>query len=361
MQNRINLLQLEYMNVTISERSKKILQVLASDKALSRVDIEKIINESRINTIRELNRLVEQGFVVTAGEARATVYTITSQARVVVLWNVEEYLAQEPDSRHARYKILQPELFTTIKGIIGQPSLAIEKAANNRRKVGDSVTAHKDLERFVIELSWKSSKIEGNTYTLLDTERLIKEAKEATGHPHDEAVMILNHKKAFEYVWEHQNLFKTLTKTQIEEVHQILVEGLHVPTGLREHPVGITGTVYTPPASKVEIAAYLRDIIDIINNIDEPLEKAMACLVLLPYLQPFADGNKRTSRLIANAVLLAFGYPPLSYRSINEQDYKGALILFYEQGTLANFAELYLRQLEESAETYFFPIHAANL
>jgi Fic family protein len=133
------------------------------------------------------------------------------------------------------------------------------------------------------------------------------------------------------------------------------VEGLHVPHGLREHPVGITGTVYVPPASKVEIAAYLGDVIGTINDIDQPLEKALACLMLLAYLQPFADGNKRTSRLVANALLLAYGYPPLSYRSVDEQVYKGALILFYEQGTLANFRELYLKQLEESALSYYFP------
>lgn len=346
------------MDATISERSKNILQVLTTNEALSRVDIENAIRESRDNTIRELKRLVDQGFVTTSGEARATVYTISPNARVVVLWDIEKYLAQEPDKRHARYTSLEPELFKTIEGIIGRPSIEIEKAANTRRKMGDSVTASKDFERFVIELSWKSSKIEGNTYTLLDTERLIKEAKEATGHPHDEAVMILNHKKAFEYVWDHQNLFKELTNPQIEEVHQLLIEGLHVPTGLRKHPVGITGTIYVPPASQVEIAPYLRDIIGIINTIEEPIEKAMACLVFLPYLQPFADGNKRTSRLIANAVLLAYDYPPLSYRSIDEQAYKGALILFYEQGSLANFRDLYLKQLEESAENYFFPIQS---
>jgi len=348
------------MNATIPDRSKKILQLLARGEALSRVVIEQAIKESRDNTIRELKRLVEQGYVATTGEARATVYTITPKARTVVLWDVEEYLAQEPDKRNALYKSLAPELFTTIKGSIGQLPDDVEKAAVNRRTVRDSVTARKDLERFIIELSWKSSKIEGNTYSLLDTERLIKEAKEAIGHSHDEAVMILNHKKAFEYVWENKTLFKELTKTQLEEVHQLLVEGLNVPTGLREHPVGITGTVYVPPASKIEIAPYVRDIIDTINAIDEPAEKAMASLMLFAYLQPFADGNKRTSRLIANAVLLAHGYPPLSYRSIDEQAYKGALILFYEQGSLANFRELYLKQLKESAETYFFPVHKVN-
>ena len=350
------------MNATILDRSKRILQVLATGQALSRVEIQEAIKESRDNTIRELSRLVDQELVSTTGEARATVYSITSKALRIVIWDSKIYLSQDPSIRNARYKSLQPELFATLAGSIGQPSSILEKAVIKRRDTpdGDSVTARRDLERFVIELSWKSSKIEGNTYTLLDTERLIKEAKEATGHSHDEAVMILNHKKAFEYIWEHQVLFKELTKTHIEEVHHLLVEGLNVPIGLREHPVGITGTVYVPPASKIQIAPYLRDVIVAINNLDEALEKAMACLMLIPYLQPFADGNKRTSRLIANAVLLAYGYPPLSYRGVDEQAYKGALILFYEQGTLANFCELYLKQLEESAETYFFPLRKSN-
>lgn len=344
------------MNVTISERSKKILLVLAPGEALPRAAIEKAISETRINTIRELKRLVEQGLVATSGEARAITYTITEAARRVALWDVEEYLSQEPDTRHARYTSFEPELFKAVGGIIGQTPEAIEKAAHKRQHTGDRTTARKDLERFVVELSWKSSKIEGNTYTLLDTERLIREAQEAPGHDHSEAVMILNHKKAFDYVWQHQKTFRIVTKPAIEEVHELLVTDLGVPAGLRENPVGITGTVYVPPASKVELVSYFGDIIEVVNWIKEPIEKAMACLVLLPYLQPFADGNKRTSRLLANAVLLAHGYPPLSYRSIDEQAYKGALILFYEQGTLANFRELYLRQLEESAQGYYFPI-----
>lgn len=344
------------MSVTISERAKNILRILATGETLSRADIGKATNETRITTIRELNRLIEQGLVTATGEARATLYAITEHARSVVLWDIGEYLAEDPDKRHARYASLEPELFKTFKGIIGQPPVIIESAARNRRTIGDTTTARKDLERFVIELSWKSSKIEGNTYTLLDTERLIKEAEETSGHPKSEAVMILNHKKAFGYVWEHQKSFHKLTLMQIVEIHQRLIEGLDVPTGLRDHPVGITGTVYVPPASRVEISSYLGDVINVINDIDEPAEKSMACLMLLPYLQAFADGNKRTSRLVANAVLLAHGYPPLSYRSIDEQTYKGALILFYEQGSLANFRELYLKQLEESAVNYYFPI-----
>lgn len=93
-----------------------------------------------------------------------------------------------------------------------------------------------------------------------------------------------------------------------------------------------------------------------INILEEPAEKAMACLTLLPYLQPYLDGNKRTSRMIANAKLLAYDYPPISFFTAIESDYKGALLLFYEQGALGNFRKLVLEQLEYSSTHYFFKV-----
>jgi Fic family protein len=281
---------------------------------------------------------------------------VTDRAHTLVLWDLEDYLAHEPDQRHALYTSINPALFDTVKTVFRPSDLELvgrihEKYASHR--AGDIATSQRELERFVIELSWKSSKIEGNTYTLLDTERLLREHAEAAGHSHDEAVMILNHKRAFDYIWTHQQSFSQLSRSQIEEVHQLLTEGLNVPTGLRSSGVGITGTVYVPPISKIEIASHLSVILRTINELNEPAKKALACLALLPYLQPFVDGNKRTSRLIANAVLLAHGYPPLSYRSVDEQTYKGTLILFYEQGALANFRDLFIEQLEFAAVNYF--------
>lgn len=323
---------------------------------MPRAAIEDAASESRNNTIRELAKLVEQGYVVVTGEARATTYSIAESARRLVIWDAAEYLDIEPDRRPVRYRAVEPELFGRIEGTVDAVYVAIEDAVAVRQQYGDTTTTRKDLERFVIEMSWKSSRIEGNTYSLLDTERLIKESKQAPGHDPDEAVMIMNHKKAFEYIWKHQTDFRTLTLPMIEEVHQLLVEDLGVDTGMRSEPVGITGTVYTPPASKVEIASYFHDIIDIINAMEKPVEKALACLMLIAYLQPFADGNKRTSRLIANAVLIAHHYAPMSYRSVDEEAYKGVLIIFYEQGAVANFRDLYLEQLKEGAMNYYFPI-----
>lgn len=333
-----------------------MLRVLAAGHLLSRAEIQRVTGESRINTIRELGGLLRLGYVVAMGESRATKYAITTQARTLTLWDVEDYLAQEPDQRSALYTSINPALFDAIAGVFRPSDFELIHRIHQQytaRRPANTATTQREFERFVIELSWKSSKIEGNTYTLLDTEQLLRDHTEAAGHSHDEAVMILGHKRAFDYIWTHRESFTRLSRSQIEEVHQLLTDGLNVPRGLRSGRVGITGTVYVPPASTVEIASHLDVILKTINKMSEPAGKALACLVLLPYLQPFVDGNKRTSRLIANAALLAHGYPPLSYRSVDEQAYKGALILFYEQGALANFRDLFVEQLVFAAANYF--------
>ena len=145
------------MNVTISERAKKILRVLARGISLSRAEIEKKIDETRINTIRELNTLVDLKYVSTSGEARATTYSITEQARVIVLWDAEDYLAEGPDARHARFTGIEPELFKAVKGIIGTPPKAIEEAALIRRKQGDSVTARRPFWLIFTSISTRAA------------------------------------------------------------------------------------------------------------------------------------------------------------------------------------------------------------
>src|SRR6266704_6988953 len=105
------------MNDTISPRAIRILQVLVSGEYLSRAAIAQAVGETRINAIRELGRLVELGYVATSGTGRATIYAITPQARTLTLWDVEEYLALEPDQRRARYASLQPNLFEAVRGI----------------------------------------------------------------------------------------------------------------------------------------------------------------------------------------------------------------------------------------------------
>ena len=211
----------------------------------------------------------------------------------------------------------------------------------------------KELERFTIELSWKSSKIEGNTYSLLDTEALVKQKIEAPGHPKEEAIMILNHKRAFESILKNKNEYKKITLSQVAQLHNFMVKDLNINTGIRSQAVGITGTVYRPLDNQWQIKECLEKIILIVNETVYPLEKALIILAMLSYIQPFADGNKRTARMLANAVLLAHDFYPLSYRSVDETFYKKALVLFYEQNSLYYLKKILLDQYKFALETYF--------
>jgi len=211
----------------------------------------------------------------------------------------------------------------------------------------------KELERFVIELSWKSSKIEGNTYSLLDTENLLKNNVEAPNHTKDEKNMILNHKYAFDYILNNLSGFKEFSVKETILLHDILTKNLNVSTGLREMGVGIAGTKYKPIGNKYQIEDAMRALDEKLSTVKSPVLKSFATLVFISYIQPFADGNKRTARLMSNGILLANKYYPLSYRNVDEVEYKKSLIIFYEQQTIYYFKKIFKEQYEFSMNNYF--------
>ena len=211
----------------------------------------------------------------------------------------------------------------------------------------------KELERLAIDLSWKSSQIEGNTYTLLETERLLKEKETASGKTKEEAVMLLNHKDALDFIIENHNYLNSLTISKIEDIHSILTKELAVERNLRKRRVGISGTNYKPLDNEFQIQEALRNTFDVINNKESVFEKALLALVLISYIQPFVDGNKRTARIVSNAILINYDYCPLSFRTVDSVDYKKAMLLFYEQNNISNFKEIFINQFEFAVKTYF--------
>ena len=343
-----------YMNDTVSDRQLRILRYLYQVDTASRKELASTTPDaSRITLIRDLNYLQAKGLVVTAGKGPATVYSITAAAKGLKLYDPAAYLLEEPDSRQVQFTAFMAEHLNRLENIMDKKKLdRAEQLATDYRLRRGSDVANRELERFIIEFSWKSSKIEGNTYSLLDTEQLIKGSVEAAGHSREEATMILNHKTAFDYIWQHNQDYRQLSRTSIEEIHQLLTQNLGISRGLRQSPVGIIGTAYAPPASQAEISSHLDQIIRLVNDCREPIISSLIALVGISYLQPFADGNKRTARLASNALLIAHDYPPLSYRTVDENAFKGALILFYEQGVADYIGEMFMQQFEFSAKNY---------
>ena len=211
----------------------------------------------------------------------------------------------------------------------------------------------KEMERLGVDLSWKSSQIEGNTYSLLETERLLKDKQTASGKTQEEAIMLLNHKDALDFVLDIPDYLKELSVHQIEDIHSILTKELEVDRNIRHRRVGITGTNYRPLDNEFQIREALEDTCTLVNGKDNVFEKALLTLVLLSYIQAFVDGNKRTARITSNAVLVANGYCPISFRTVDSIDYKKALLMFYEQNNIAAFKKIFIEQFLFAVKTYF--------
>jgi Fic family protein len=311
---------------------------------------------SLVTTKRLLTSMAKEGVLVVSGKGPATKYKLSIKGTLFAPIDAKAYCAEEPDTRigRARYN---HELFSAItEDLFTQKELELLEAATKKysNKIPQiSETAHqKELERFVIELSWKSSKIEGNTYTLLDTERLIKNGIEAVGHAKDEATMILNHKEAFSYINENKKQFLELSRKNIEEVHSLLVKDLPIARNFRTGLVGVVGSKYRPLDTFYQIIEAIEDLVASVGSMPNGYAKSLMTLLGLSYVQPFEDGNKRTARLMGNAVLLAYGLSPLSYRSVNEEEYREATLVFYELNSLESFKKLFIEQYIFAAETY---------
>jgi len=333
----------------LNERQKNIIELLSKNNSLSNSQIVEAIGVSRFTVLRDLELLQELEIIKKEGGGRSIKYSLLNNN----FFDVDDYFKNSPDQRSVKdfnLDFINEPIFS--KEEIEELNI-INDGYKERIKKMDKTQLKKEMERLTIELSWKSSQIEGNTYTLIDTEVLIKERVEAEGKKKEEAIMILNHKDAIDYIFENKDNFKKVSLFEIEKIHQLLTKGLGVNPGIRKNPVRITGTRYLPPSNRDKIISGINFIIDKINSTKDPLSKALFSALMISYLQPFEDGNKRTSRILSNAILLANNFCPLSYRSINEADYKKGIIIFYEQNNLRYFKELFVEQFKFAVDNYF--------
>lgn len=345
----------------LTKRQNFILQTIEDlEQASNQQIMEKVSisfdHISRITIIRDLNALLAKKLIKKSGKGRSVVY-FSNIPSLEKNFDLEEYFKKEPDERTIKKTKLDFNTPSLWQNLISQLERKLVKGLTSkyqkRLSTYNPIQTAKELERITIEFSWKSARIEGNTYTLLDTERLIKEHLEAKGKTHDEAVMILNHKKALEYAYGQPEDFSSISLSKIEDIHSLISADLGVAKGLRKKPVGIIGTAYKPFDNIFQIKESIQSLCSLIAAIKEPFLKALVAVAGISYIQPFEDGNKRTSRLIGNALLIANNYCPLSYRSVNELEYKKATILFYEQHSLSPFKKLFIEQYQFAVQNYF--------
>lgn len=211
------------------------------------------------------------------------------------------------------------------------------------------------LNRLLIDLSWASSHLEGNTYSRLDTRALIERGEVSQGKSAAETQMILNHKTAIELLVDNVDT-AALNRYTILNLHSSLSENL-LPNPadegrIRQHAVDIGKSVYRPPSIPAQVSELLDSLLAKVNSISDPFEQSFFVLVHLPYLQPFADVNKRTSRLAANLPLVRANLCPLTFLDVPERAYSRAILGIYELTRVELLRDLYVWAYERSAREY---------
>jgi Fic family protein len=338
-----------------------ILEFLKQNNESSSNEILQGINEKKsIATIkRVLSKLIDEKLIISIGKGKATKYLISPYYSLFDDINIEEYYEKEIDERKITDSFnhnLISETLNDVNLFTNEESLKLSELqeiyTRNTSKLSES-EYKKELERLAIDLSWKSSQIEGNTYSLLETEQLLKEKETASGKTREEATMLLNHKDAIDFVIEEPDYLIPLSISKIEDIHSLLTKELEVSRNIRKHRVGISGTNYRPLDNEYQIRDALSAMCELVNNKDNIFEKALLTLMLISYIQPFIDGNKRTARIVSNAILMNYNYCPLSFRTVDSVDYKKAMLIFYEQNNINAFKNIFIEQFEFAVKTYF--------
>lgn len=326
---------------------------------------------------RLLTQLSEGGDIIVRGRGRATRYSLAGgvdggtaadasgrgsesrwQARAIPWSPKSVALLQKLEAPlHTRQPIAyrrdllddyRPGVSTLLPKALGGDLLAQGRLPDQQPA---GTYARKVLEQLLVELSWSSSKLEGNTYSLLDTERLFKQGSQGSDK---DTLMLLNHKGAIEFLVA-EGPIRGLVVGTIRNIHSILMGELLDDDQLgaiREAPVYISGTTFVPLQIPHIVAELLETIVTKAREIPNPVESAFFLWIQIAYLQPFIDGNKRTSRISANIPLTLYNCAPLAFMDVDRSDYALAMMGIYEFNDLNAAIDLFAWTYERSIARY---------
>jgi Fic family protein len=344
----------------LNNKKQSIIDFVRANQPVDRQSIHNgVTTKMGDSTIRRLLLEMTPALIKTNGEGKARTYSISDAYELFVPIDLDSYYSLLPEERNAKTTfnldlipnvLSKAELFTNEE--IEKLNTLHNKYVKNIAPLSEN-EYKKELEILAIDLSWKSGEIEGNTYTLLETEALIKYQELAEGKKQDDATMLLNHKDALDFIIAEPDYLNPLTISKIEDIHSILIKNLGVERNIRKRGMGVGGTDYKPLSLHQQIIDVMQQMCDLVSAKDNVFEKTLLLLVLLSYIQAFNDGNKRTARITSNAILMEHGYCPLSYRSVKASDYKKAMLLFYEQNNLTEFKKIFINQYEYAVNKYF--------
>ncbi len=380
---KINLYIIEYgQNMTeplLTPQQEAILIALSKNESGAKTDDILASFKGTIslrNLQRHLATLVKKNHILRIGKGRATIYklqtTFPTSKEAEKAHFFEEYIPVSEDSRDILDYVRRP--------LIGRNYVSYDRnflsdyKPNHSAYLGDATRLHlhkigntnemskpagtygrEILNRLIIDLSWASSQLEGNTYSRLDTVQLIEFGKFAQGKDAQETQMILNHKAAINFLVENINLIGFNNYTFLS-LHGLLSENLlpdpDASGRLRLRPVEITGSVYKPIGIPQIINDVFTEILLKAEQIENSFEQAFFIMVHVPYLQPFEDVNKRVSRLAANIPLLKQNLCPLTFLDVPERAYVEATLGVYEMTRISLLRDLFVWAYERSSKEY---------
>lgn len=363
--------------VSRMKKDSRLIQSLLSHSEDGYSTAELLARLPEQNTKRSLQRLlaelVEQGVIRREGLGRATRYYLPFQVREPEQeYSIESIIPFSKSALAAKNIIHQP--LSLRKPVSYQrqfledykpnktpylPSSVTEKLHRLGKQPSDIVLGEtftkKILDSVLIDLSWNSSRLEGNTYSLLETQRLLEYKEFSDQQSLQDAQMILNHKAAIEFIVENANSID-INKATILQIHALLSDGLIADPKsigqLRKIPVAVGRTVYIPLALPPLIEELFVLILEKGSAIQDPIEQAFFMMVHIPYLQAFEDVNKRTSRLVANIPLIKNNYCPFSFIDLPKKDYVDGILAIYELNDISILADVFVWAYFRSIQRY---------
>lgn len=307
---------------------------------------------------RWLNQLISEGTVKKIGQKKGTKYLIAgrvtekknkevsscfSSVSLLSIESIKKPLFERVPITYVDdwFELYQPNDTYYLPLPLRNQLLQIGNRAGAHDPAG--TYAHQIFNRLLIDLSYNSSRLEGNTYSLLDTERLLLHGDSAEGKLDEEKVMILNHKEAIRYLVDNAHQLQ-VNRNVICTLHYLLSDGLVESDRagkVRRDAVRIGGTVYIPFEDPHRLGKQLEKIATKADLIRDPFEQSIFLLAHISYLQAFIDVNKRTARLVANIALIKNNLVPLAFSDIQVDDYMSAMIAIYELQDIRPLTDLY--------------------
>lgn len=364
--------------VTIHRELEVIRKVLEQFKEGASLEAIKVASglEIELRTLqRRLEALKEQGIVKTSGKTRATLYhlvQVSPEPERKETVKEADLIPLSAQGKEIRKAVIQPVSQRRPVGynldflLSYRPNIDSYLTPEEKRKLAElgktaqlnqpaGTYAREILQRLLIDLSWNSSRLEGNTYSLLDTQQLISQGRVADNKTAMEAQMILNHKDAIEFIVQAADEIG-FNRYTITNLHALLSNNLlsdPVASGrLRGFGVGITNSVFMPLGIPQQIEEMFETVLEKAREIQDPFEQAFFIMVQLPYLQPFDDVNKRVSRLAANIPLNKHNLAPLAFVDVPDDLYVQGTLGVYELNRVELLKDVFIWAYERSALRY---------